>query len=725
MALGFTVPTRFVLQDKMSGPLGAVQGRVNKFGADTAEALRSAAKEGTGLSRIIKGVAIGNLASRGIMALTRGIRSATQQFIDFDAAVVKSAALFKDLDSKAADFNDALKAIGVSARWVAGKTEFNAVDTAGALEKMAMAGMSSRTAISLLRGTTDLATAAGTSLTTAVDIATDALGAFGMAATQVNLKRVSDVMAATSSAFNTDLTMMFEAIKNAGPGFTAAGQSIDTLSASIGVLANAGIKGSEAGTALNAVFTQLKSESKKTALEKLIGPIVDAKGNFNDLFDIVGKLEKRLNGLGNAQRGEILSGIFGARGEKAVNLLLQTGSAQLKEYKTMLEESTGAAARMADVMRGSIKNQIEILKSSLTELGFKFINAFKKQGSEAVASLIKMVGRIDPTRVIKFFSGALSGAMTLLKILWDLAPAIAGVYTAFTVFNSVTAMISGVSLALGTMGAALNAAMGPIGLIAAALAAAGVAIGVIVAKSKAAALTPPESKYGGAARQMVAENEAARIEREREYRTQNTPPNHAAGRRTGAETRRPVERGAETRRPVERGGTFSFNPPAIGYERAFQAETQKIMDERRGVEIEKLRNGPRRYQIHSPYVNEFGPLSLDEALQVQAAKWSDNDQFNRATLRGKELADYISANPEAVTYQDALERLRRDAAGESVDNEDLPPELKEYLSKFEDLMEKINTGVEDLNEAPEMRPGILQYSQMGVEDFFNIARAGL
>lgn len=105
---------------------------------------------------------------------------------------------------------------------------------------MAMAGMSAKTSMESLRGTTDLATAAGTDLTTAVDIATDTLGALGMAATDKNLQRVSDAMAKTASTFNTDLQPMFEAITHAGPTFTTAGQSIDTLSASIGVLANGG-----------------------------------------------------------------------------------------------------------------------------------------------------------------------------------------------------------------------------------------------------------------------------------------------------------------------------------------------------------------------------------------------------------------------------------------------------------------------------------------------------
>jgi TP901 family phage tail tape measure protein len=651
MALGMVVPTKFTVQDKMTSFFAKAAAGAGRFGADTARAFqkasrgaetfkvvagaafRSVAREGSGLDRIIKGVAIGSLISRGIITLAQGIRNVTNQFIDFDAAVVKSGALFKDLDSKAADFGESLNVIGLASRWVASKTEFNAVDTAGALEKMAMAGMSSRAAISLLAGTTDLATAAGTNLTTAVDIATDALGAFGMEATEVNLKRVSDVMAKTASAFNTDLTMMFETIKYAGPSFTAAGQSIDTLAASIGVLANAGIKGSSAGTSLNAVFTQMKTEASKTKLEKLIGPVTDAKGNFIDLFDILGRLQTRLNGLGNAQRGEILSGIFGTRGERAVNLLLQTGVTQLKEYKSMLEESTGAAAQMADVMRGSIKNQIEVLKSSLTELGFKFIDVFKKRGSETLARLITMVQKIDAAKVIDSFSNILSVAGKLLKILWDIGPVILGVYIGFKTFGTVTTIIREVNLAM-------------------------------------AALTL----------------------------TQGTTAATATTAFTGLTT-------AISASQLAMAGLIGL---AIGGAIAVWGMAKK---------------NQQKIAIKAGVSYEGWGEAHNEALAAVERWRLDYDQ---AMMTGD--YDWAQRNPQ-VFYEEELQRrldvVREKEAKDSVDKKGMPDEIKKFLEEYEALLERIIKGINDINEAPEKIPGLLSYAQMGQEDFFSIARAGL
>jgi TP901 family phage tail tape measure protein len=258
MASKYSIEVLFKAIDKMTNPTSRVDKALAKIGikskavnralkTDFDKAARSVDKFGASLKK-----AAGMAALAGVAAVGAGVAVATKQFVEFDAAVVKSGALFKDLDPANADsFKQSLKDIGKEARKVAAATEFNAVDTAGALQKMAMAGMSSKTAMALLRGTTDLATAAGTDLTTAVGIATDSLGAFGMGATAANLQKGSDVMAKTAASFNTDLASMFEAIKYAGPSFTKAGQSADVLSASIGVLANAGIKGSSAGTALN------------------------------------------------------------------------------------------------------------------------------------------------------------------------------------------------------------------------------------------------------------------------------------------------------------------------------------------------------------------------------------------------------------------------------------------------------------------------------------------
>lgn len=228
MATDYVIEAIFKIIDAASAPMKAIETQSGLLKSGIQKAEKQMAAVGQAAKTAVKGAAVGAFA-----ALTAGIAVATKQYIEFDQAVTASGALFKDLDPTATGYADSLAAIGAKAREVAAITEFNAVDTAGALSKMAMAGMESDIAMELLAGTTDLATAAGTDLTTAVDIATDALGAFGKAATKDNLQEISDIMAKTASTSNTGLLDMFEAIKYAAPTFTAAGQEAQTLAAAL------------------------------------------------------------------------------------------------------------------------------------------------------------------------------------------------------------------------------------------------------------------------------------------------------------------------------------------------------------------------------------------------------------------------------------------------------------------------------------------------------------
>ena len=118
------------------------------------------ANVGTKLKSFATGAALAGVALAGVALVGVGIGVATKQFIDYDAAVTGATAKFKDLNVTSADYKDNLKAVGKVARDVAAVTEFNAVDTAGALDKMAMAGLTSKQSMALLAGTTNLATAA-------------------------------------------------------------------------------------------------------------------------------------------------------------------------------------------------------------------------------------------------------------------------------------------------------------------------------------------------------------------------------------------------------------------------------------------------------------------------------------------------------------------------------------------------------------------------------------
>ena len=405
MANRFLVLTEFKAKDGMSSTVARMNTGFSRFAMNITD---KSSLIGAGFAKM--NTAINRVAKVGLAALAVGLTAATVQFVQLDKSITAAGAKFSDVDStNVTSFKKSLDSLSASARSVGADTEFSAVDAAGALDKFAMAGFTAKQSMSILRGTTDLATAADTDLTTAVDIATDSLGAFNLntedaAQLQKNLTRVSDVMAKTTVTANTSLTDMFEAVKIGAPAFTAAGQSAETFSALVGTLANAGIKGTEAGTNIRNIMLRLASPTGDAAkLIDFLGiKVKDSSGNFLDTIDIIGQFQNALDGMGTQQKSAVLQTIFGQRAITGFNVLLNAGADDLDKYRNELVNSSGAAAQMANAIRGSLSNQIEILKSSLTELGLKFVDAFAGEGQDGLQKLISLVQNFDVTPFVAF-----------------------------------------------------------------------------------------------------------------------------------------------------------------------------------------------------------------------------------------------------------------------------------------------------------------------------------
>lgn len=456
MGRTFLVETKFTATDAVTSKMNRMNRGVGRFAANLTDSNHMLGK---GLNRANRSINRGLLV--GIGALGAGLGIATRQFLALDNSVRAAGAKFKDLDTTSSTYQQSLDAIEKKAREVAGTTEFMATDTAGALDKMAMAGMSSQLSMALLAGTTDLATAAGTDLTTAVDIATDTLGAFALstddaAQAEINLARVSDVMAKTTTTANTSLEQMFEAVTKGGPAFVTAGQSIETFAALTGIMANSGIKGSEAGTALRNVMLRLAKATPEARKEikKLGINVRDSKGNYKDVIDIVADMEKGLVGMGTAQRTASLATIFGARTVTGINILLGEGSKKLRTYRSDLEKSGGAAKQMASAMRDSLLNQLAVLGSTLSEKGMQIVEVFEKQGGGAIKNLTEWVRNFDVTPIVDLLSVTISFFQFIAsnwKILLAIATAIKAVSVAIGI-ASIAVKIFGLTMMATPMG---------------------------------------------------------------------------------------------------------------------------------------------------------------------------------------------------------------------------------------------------------------------------------
>ena len=479
----FAVSTAFTGEDGVSAIFGKMGKQAGFFGDNADKAFRKASKAGSRFGDIVKGILVTDVIKGGLRALQRGISEVTSEFISYDAAITAASAKFKGLNLATKEGQATLNALKETAREVGATTEFTATQAAGGLDFLAMAGFNAEQSLAALPGVVDLATASGVDLARATDIASDALGAFGLmtedtAALTANLARVNDIFAKTTTTANTNMETLFESVQKGAPAFTAAGQSMETFAALTGVMANSGVKGAEAGTALRNVMLRLSDPTKEAAgvLGQLGVQTQDQQGDFRDVIDILSDFETGLEGMGTAQRTAALSTVFGARAVTGVNLLLQEGTEGLREYRTELENSAGASKTMADVIRQSIGNQLKGLNSALIELGFQFFDTFKNQIGPAIQSLTEFIRSINIPAMIASFNSLLDTLRPFRGIILGIVAAFVtynAVFIAFALASKIKTFLAFASAlkAVGVAQGLLNIVMmaNPIGLVAAAV----------------------------------------------------------------------------------------------------------------------------------------------------------------------------------------------------------------------------------------------------------------
>lgn len=469
----FIVKTVFKGRDLLTPIFKRQSAAVGKFGDKASRSFGKASKSATRFGDIVKGVLTAGLIQRGITALARGTRVVTEEFVDFDQALTQAGAKFPDVVKRG---TDSFRELGAVARKVGAETQFTAADAARGLDFLAMAGFNAAQAMAALPSVTDVATIANLDLAESTSIAVDSLGAFNLmtkdsAQLEKNLTRVTDVMAATITSANTDMQQLFETMKFAGPVATQAGASIETFNTFAAEMANAGIKGSLAGTALRTAFINLSAPVPKAQklLKKLRIETKDSAGNMRDMMDIMDDMRKATAKMGSAQKTAAMNTIFGRRAVAGMSVILGASSDQLREFRTMLEESSGASKRMATDIRKSIGNRLKELKSALIEIGFRFLEAFVGKGENALDRLIVAVRNFD----VKPIVDGIKSVMNIIKVAVD------GIKIFTETFRDLWPVIKWTGILIGGLKVAvwaLNAAMlaNPIGVLI-------VAIGALIA----------------------------------------------------------------------------------------------------------------------------------------------------------------------------------------------------------------------------------------------------
>jgi TP901 family phage tail tape measure protein len=486
--MSLIVKTIFKGKDLLSPIFKRQTKNVGKFGDKASRSFAKASRSATQFGSVVKGVLAAGLIQRGLSGVARGTRVVTEEFIDFDAALTQAGAKFPTVIKRGTDsFNE----LGAVARKVGAETEFSAADAARGLDFLAMAGFNAEQAMAALPGVTDLATIANTDLARSTDIASDVLGAFNLmtkdsVGLEKNLARVTDVMAATVTSANTDIEQLFETMKFAGPVATNAGASIETFTTMAAFMANAGIKGSLAGTALRTAFINLSAPTPKaTNLIKKLGiQLKTLSGDMRDPLDIMDDLRKATARMGSAQKTSALNVIFGRRAVAGMSVILNATNDELQEFRHNQEVASGMSRRMGNDIRKSIGNRLKELRSALIEVGFKFLEAFVGKGEGGLLRLIEAVRKFDVKPIVegiktvaRVFSVAFDGVKIFGEALMDL--------------SGVIKIVTGVIIAAKVAQWAWNVAMlaNPIGILVAAIAAAVVVIAVLINKWESAKAT--------------------------------------------------------------------------------------------------------------------------------------------------------------------------------------------------------------------------------------------
>lgn len=232
---------------------------------------------------------------------------------------------------------------------------------------MALAGWDAQQSMDGLPGVLNLAAASGMELADASDMVTDYLSAFGEGADQAG--RMADVLAYAQAHSNTTTAGLGEAFKNCAANAHAFGLDIEQTTALIGKLSDQGLKGSEAGTALTAVMRDITQKMKNGSIQigKTAVSVQDSNGNFRDMTDILADVEKATNGMGDAQKNAALMGTFTSDSIKALNILLNTGSGNIKDFEKALRGSKGSAEEMAKTMNDNLEGDLKSMNSAIEE----------------------------------------------------------------------------------------------------------------------------------------------------------------------------------------------------------------------------------------------------------------------------------------------------------------------------------------------------------------------
>lgn len=290
------------------------------------------------------------------------------------------------------------------AKELGANTKFSATEVGQGFEYMAMAGWKTEDMLNGIGGVLNLAAASGEDMGEVSDIVTDAMTAFGLGADQAG--RFADILAMASSNANTNVSMMGETFKYVAPVAGTLGYGIEDTAVAIGLMANSGIKASQAGTALRSMFSRLSTQPKEVqkAMDALKLSLTDQDGNMKSFMELMQDMRAGFAGMSELDQADIAAKLGGQEAMSGILAMVNASSEDFDKLTTAINSSTGAAEKMAGIRLDNLKGDMTILRSAAEGFGielFENLNGPAREivqfGTEFIGDMTKEISSKVPT----------------------------------------------------------------------------------------------------------------------------------------------------------------------------------------------------------------------------------------------------------------------------------------------------------------------------------------
>ena len=433
--------------------------------------LRSAQSEADSATKNIATKIGSNLQSAGKSITSAGktlTTHVTVPIVGLGTAAVKTTSDFESAMSKVSAISGAtgsdLDALNQKAQEMGAKTKFSATESAEAFTYMAMAGWKTEDMLQGIDGIMALAAADGLDLATTSDIVTDALTAFGLSADDSG--HFADVLAAAASNANTNVSLLGESFKYVAPVAGALGYSAEDTAIALGLMANAGIKGSQGGTALRSSLSRLIEPTGNAAalMEQYGLSMTNADGSMKSLGEVMEMLRTKMGGLSEAEQAQAAATLFDQDAMSGMLAIINASDSDYEKLTSAIYGADGAAQQMADTMLDNLSGQLTLLKSALEGLAIQFgeiLMPYIKQFVQWLQNLVQKLQEMTPEQKEQIVKWA-AFAAAIGPVLLAVGKLVTGIGNVISVFGKLKTAIPAVKGALVAVKGAIAGISAPV-----------------------------------------------------------------------------------------------------------------------------------------------------------------------------------------------------------------------------------------------------------------------